>query len=111
MSAVPITYDVEARGSAATWRERAQCKGSTHLFFASPLERPGRKARRERLARTLCAACPVQHPCRSWARENREFGLWGGETEDERSQAGFRPSLRGPGVPADPDMWDLVVLS
>ena len=109
MSAVPVAYEVEARESAPTWRERAQCKGSTHLFFASPLERPGRKARRERLARTMCAACPVQHPCRSWAREHREFGLWGGETEDERSQAGYRPSLRGP-VPVDPEAWDLRVL-
>jgi WhiB family redox-sensing transcriptional regulator len=110
VSAVPVAYEVEARESPATWREHAQCKGSTHLFFASPLERPGRKARRERLARTLCAGCPVQHPCRSWARGHREFGFWGGETEDERSRAGYRPSLRGPGAPADPEAWDLRVL-
>ena len=97
MSAAPFAYDVEPRGGARSWQESAECKGSTHLFFASPLERPGRKARRESLARTLCAACPVQRPCRAWAREHREFGLWGGETEDERARAGYRPSLRGPG--------------
>lgn len=106
VSAVSIAYDVEAPSRGRTWRDHAQCKGSTHLFFASPLERPGRKARREHLARTLCGACPVQRACRTWAREHREFGLWGGESEDERSAAGFRPSLRGPGrtEPAEEDL-------
>jgi hypothetical protein len=108
VSALPIAYDVEARRGGLTWREHAQCRGSTHLFFAPPLERPGRKERREHLARTLCAACPVQRACRTWAREHREFGFWGGETEEERSEAGFRPSLRSPGLDASEPRRDLV---
>src|SRR6202022_3572794 len=71
----------------------AACRGSTHLFFAPDRGRPGRRARRETAARALCATCPVLLPCRDWARANREYGFWGGESEDERAAAGFRPVL------------------
>ena len=75
------------------WSHQAQCRGATHLFFAPDRERPGRRARREAAARALCATCPVLAPCRAWARENHEFGFWGGETEEERAAAGYRPAL------------------
>ena len=29
------------------------------------------------------------YQCRQYARENSELGVWGGETEDERYNAGF----------------------
>jgi len=75
------------------WVSKATCRGSTHLFFAPNRERPGRRARREAAARALCNACPVRLPCRDWARANREYGFWGGESEDERAAAGYRPVL------------------
>ncbi len=75
------------------WASQAACRGSTHLFFAPDRERPGRRGRREASARALCAGCPVLMPCRAWARENREFGFWGGESEEERAAAGYRPAL------------------
>ena len=75
------------------WSHQAQCRGATHLFFAPDRERPGRRARREAAARALCATCPVLAPCRACARENHEFGFWGGETEEERAAAGYRPAL------------------
>jgi WhiB family transcriptional regulator, redox-sensing transcriptional regulator len=78
------------------WADRGACRGSAHLFFAPDRERPGRRARRERVARELCATCPVLLACRTWAREQREFGFWGGETEEERTAAGYRPALAGP---------------
>ncbi len=28
--------------------------------------------------------------CKEFARENHEYGFWGGESEDERHNAGFR---------------------
>jgi hypothetical protein len=43
----------------------------------------------------------VLENCRAWARQNREYGFWGGETESERANAGFRPSLTG----SDEDAW------
>jgi WhiB family redox-sensing transcriptional regulator len=31
----------------------------------------------------------VLDTCRSFARENHEYGFWGGESEEERHSAGF----------------------
>lgn len=76
---------------SADWTEHAVCKGKTHLFFGLPGERPERRARREGLARKYCAACPVMLACRGEARQNRENGFWGGESEEERAAAGFAP--------------------
>lgn len=42
---------------------------------------------RVRDAFTLCGGCPVMSACRQWARENREVGIWGGETEAQRHAA------------------------
>jgi WhiB family redox-sensing transcriptional regulator len=93
------SFDPWAHGSA--WAAKATCRGSTHLFFAPDRERPGRRARREAAARELCARCPVLTPCRTWAREYREYGFWGGESEDERASAGYRPVLAN-GLTAPP---------
>lgn len=76
-----------------SWVSKATCRGASHLYFATDRERPGRRARRETAARSLCATCPVLIPCRTWARTNREYGFWGGESEDERVAAGYRPAL------------------
>lgn len=73
------------------WSVHAKCKGKTHLFFAPAGERPEARARREDLARKYCAVCPVQAPCREEARLNHEAGLWGGENEEQRAEAGFAP--------------------
>ncbi len=77
------------------WADDGQCRGSGHLFFAPERERPGHRVRRERAARALCAACPVMLACRDWAREQREYGFWGGESEEERRAAGYRPTMAG----------------
>ena len=96
---VPVRIDpefddeFEASPPDLSWVSKATCRGSTHLFFAADRERPGRRARRETAARALCATCPVLLPCRTWARANREYGFWGGESEDERAAAGYRPVL------------------
>lgn len=72
------------------WMDRAACRGLTHLFFPLTAERPQARERREALARSVCAECSVQKACRDFARENHEYGLWGGESEDERHEAGYR---------------------
>lgn len=72
------------------WMGRAACRGLTHLFFPLTAERPQARDRREALARSVCASCVVQINCRDFARVNHEYGLWGGESEDERHEAGFR---------------------
>lgn len=37
----------------------------------------------------ICNTCPVILDCRAYARANPEYGVWGGETEDERYEQGF----------------------
>ena len=34
--------------------------------------------------------CSVLEVCRTFARENHEYGFWGGESEEERHAAGYR---------------------
>jgi len=71
------------------WTQFANCKGKMKLFFAPRAERPEARERREFKARKLCAECPVQSDCQSYARDNREYGYWGGENEEDRHLAGF----------------------
>ncbi|MEI7547433.1 MAG: WhiB family transcriptional regulator [Actinomycetota bacterium] len=72
------------------WMSEAACRGLTHLFFPTPAERPQARERREGTARQVCRSCEMHGPCREFARANHEYGLWGGESEDERHAAGFR---------------------
>ncbi len=71
------------------WAQFANCKGKTKYFFAPVAERPQARARREAKARQLCDGCVVKDTCREYARQHREYGLWGGESEEERHLAGF----------------------
>lgn len=43
-----------------------------------------------RQAKTICARCPHQISCRDEGRETGSQGIWGGETERERDNAGYR---------------------
>lgn len=72
------------------WMNDAECKGLTHLFFPTPAERPQSRERRESMARSVCGSCAVVAKCREFARTHHEYGFWGGESEDERHDAGFR---------------------
>lgn len=82
----PTTAPVQ-RGD--DWRDHAECKGQLHLFFAKKAERPQARARREAKANRLCEVCPVSEPCREFARTNREYGFWAGESEEDRHLLGF----------------------
>lgn len=77
------------RTSSLDWMDDAVCKGRTHLFFPPKAERPQARVRREAHARRLCQSCPVRVECQSFARDHREYGYWGGESEEERHMAGF----------------------
>jgi WhiB family transcriptional regulator, redox-sensing transcriptional regulator len=93
------------------WTELAECCGESRLFFAPAGERPEARASREAQARAVCHACPALVDCRDWAREHREYGFWGGESEEDRAAAGFRVDMpvgrvarypRGDGQPVQP---------
>jgi WhiB family redox-sensing transcriptional regulator len=71
------------------WRDRAVCQGHLTLFFAKKAERPQARARREAKASRMCENCPVADPCREHARNNREYGFWAGENEEDRHLLGY----------------------
>ncbi len=81
-----ITIEI---GPSADWRDFAMCTGQTALFFPRKAERPQARVRREAKANKLCTSCPVQPQCLDFARQNREYGFWAGESEEERHLAGF----------------------
>jgi WhiB family redox-sensing transcriptional regulator len=94
-----------------TWASEAACDGQTRLFFAPAGERPEARVVRESQARTVCRSCPALQECRDWARQHREYGFWGAESEEERAAAGFRVDMpvgrvarypRGNGEPVAP---------
>ena len=64
-----------------SWVDSALCLGRSDQFFA-----------REARAAELCTVCPAMYACRQYARDNRELGFWGGESEAERATAGFAPT-------------------
>ena len=74
------------------WKTHAACKGRLELFFAPKAERPEARARREAKAKKLCDVCVVFTECRQFARQNREYGYWAGENEEDRHLLGFRVS-------------------
>jgi WhiB family redox-sensing transcriptional regulator len=72
-------------------------------FF--PVGRAGPALLQIARAKAVCAGCPVRVECREAARAlglDAEFGVWGGESEDERrvavrraSRANTLPATRG----------------
>jgi WhiB family redox-sensing transcriptional regulator len=66
-------------GRDDTWRDLAACAGTDQrMFFPA-------QGDANRLARQMCASCPVRIPCLDYAVDNHEeFGIWGGTTPRER---------------------------
>lgn len=76
-------------GTHWDWQRLAACRGmDVEAFFHPDNERGAARRERDRQAKEVCASCPVIEPCRRWARQVEEpFGVWGGESEDERRSA------------------------
>lgn len=70
------------------WMIDASCKGMGHEYFF-PIELKGRVAAGKILAaKAICAQCVVQQECLNYAlNTNQKFGIWGGQTEPERSNS------------------------
>ena len=75
---------LEARPS---WTERAACRAEAAQFFFAPRvpETLDVCAKREKVAKSICARCPVRTACLAYALQvNETLGIWGGHTEVER---------------------------
>lgn len=63
------------------WQDLAKCKGLTELFVGNDGDDRLRRSRNVKLAKKICATCPVQTPCFNYADEhNIQYGVWGGYT-------------------------------
>lgn len=63
---------------------RGLCAGDpTPDDFTEEGDRPWQKAARER-ARGVCTFCPFRVPCRDWATETDQKGVYGATTTKER---------------------------
>lgn len=74
-------------GDEGYWRRRAACRGEDpELFF--PVGLAGRAALAQIAeAKEICARCAVRRACLAFAMATGQaYGIWGGLTEDERSQ-------------------------
>ncbi|MET0189601.1 MAG: WhiB family transcriptional regulator [Pseudonocardia sediminis] len=84
------------------WQMRAACRNlDSAVFFHPEKERGPTRVRRERLAKQVCAGCPVREMCRDHALAVREpYGVWGGLSETERT-AIHRSAIRSVDGPGD----------
>ena len=71
------------------WTGAGACNGRAELFFPSFAERPQTRLKREAKAKAICQSCDVLAECRTYGRSHHEYGIWGGENEEERVLAGF----------------------
>lgn len=79
------------------WRDDASCKkmGNTQ-FFESLHNRSKEVAQRLLEVKELCASCPVNKDCLDFAVKNEiKYGIWGGMTPQERTQAFPQVSVMG----------------
>jgi len=59
---------------------KAACKDMpTDMFFP-----PSGMTKQAARAKAVCGTCEVRVQCLQWALTNKEFGIWGGTTYEER---------------------------
>lgn len=91
----------EQRVITEHWQESANCRSADpDTFFHPDGERGDARQNRNLLAKQICTSCSVKRDCLDFALASREgFGIWGGMSEDERTDvllgANMRPRGRG----------------
>lgn len=68
------------------WQKDGACVGMDQEIFFHPWnDTPSSRQKRERVAKAVCATCPVVVQCYEWSLKVQEpYGVWGGVGEDER---------------------------
>jgi WhiB family transcriptional regulator, redox-sensing transcriptional regulator len=91
----PIEFAEFSQLASTSWAARGRCRGEDPKQFHAPFgeDAADRLVREHDVKSRYCAECEVVTRCRDWAREHREYGVWGGESEMERAAAGFAPAL------------------
>ena len=78
------------------WQFEGACRqADPTLFFHPEGERGAARRRRSEAAKDICSTCSVLEQCREQSLRVREpYGVWGGLSEDERTEALARRGLR-----------------
>lgn len=92
LEAVADLADIAGMNSVLAWQRQAACRGTdVHLFFPEQ-HQPGTHT--TRLAKALCAACPVKADCLEFAvTEGITHGTWGGLSQKELGRLRTRRRL------------------
>jgi WhiB family redox-sensing transcriptional regulator len=74
------------------WADDAACLGMpTEMFFVEGTQDDRSSIQRYRLAKAVCAHCPVMIECARYALARPEvYGVWGGMSPRERLHRGQR---------------------
>ena len=77
----PLTHLLDPLGESQDWRQEGMCaQTDPDLFFPDRGDSRSRK-----LAKEICADCPVAQQCLDFALEtDQEYGIWGGTTALDR---------------------------
>ena len=83
--AVETRTSEEEDSDRMSWRDQAACLGF-HVDVFLPIGE-GRKRTKTTIAKLICASCPVQSECLSYALATDQIiGVWGGTTPKERQR-------------------------
>lgn len=63
------------------WMDNAACAGVTDRTFRKFF---GEDSEQRRMVRKYCRTCPVLDACKAYGNAGREYGVWGGLTENDR---------------------------
>jgi WhiB family transcriptional regulator, redox-sensing transcriptional regulator len=93
------------QAAGENWQVIAACQlVDPELFF--PISAAGKSLEQIAEAKKVCARCPVQPECLTFAqRTGQAHGIWGGLTEEERIQVARSRQPGAPPVPTAP--WQL----
>lgn len=72
-----MVYDLD-------WQTDAACQSQPPEWFF-PVGRSIKDELNIRRAKECCAECPVRQPCLQYAMSTHQYGIWGGTTEEERT--------------------------
>lgn len=78
--------------------EKANCKEvGTNAFYMQDEEQSSKRLAKTEYARAVCATCPIQPECLTYAFKHERFGMWGAVTARERNFVATN-TLGGPSV-------------
>lgn len=66
------------------WRDLGLCRNSDEPNLWHAVGRDAQAQADTEFAKEICGRCPSLLPCRQWAIDRGEEGVWGGLDDDER---------------------------